>query len=584
MSGNDPGAHNPTLEDEEEPQIPEELEPVGPRLFFSHNTARDFFRQFNEVLDRRERVQEAAFERRERAQDEAIRTLNANVVAQTSILERIAPLAASVDRLSELIQGLSLRLPPVPTPSASPLPDSRREFSLTPSAPPVPHLPLPLPDSRRESSPTPSVSPAPRLSLSLTDNHREPSVTPSVEHPQIRAETEQEQALRLPVLFPDRTSRRRPVQTQTSPPLSLPIRELSAAPSTIPSSGDIDNHIGRIPHLRPPYFKGRDGEDVLFWLHQLEVFFVLYHVNDKHKTFNASQCIQGEAGKFYLYLITRNDGKPLLWEEFRHAFISRYHNPMAREEILRHKLAMIKFKGTQRMAEYCEQFRHYEAQIYDMAFADRVSIFLNKLPQEAALFIRNADLASKDMEVVYRLARTWATNVRATVMPRRINAPQLIRFGKSRPKSTSPSSQSEKGKEKEKEKSSSDTEDELDVMNNNVALHLNKADMSQVTCYKCSKIGHFARDCKSTRTASSTNFSRPKPRFSRRDNKTIFYTVEDAAKYDFDEKGNELYAYDYDDDRTYSPSLSSHSDSELEEEQAGMMYLQPGTSYEHLKA
>ena len=215
---------------------------------------------------------------------------------------------------------------------------------------------------------------------------------------------------------------------------------------------------------------------------------------------------------------------------------------MAREEILRHKLAMVRFKGTQRMAEYCEQFRHYEAQIYDMAFPDRLTIFLGKLPQEAAMFIRNADLGAKDMEVVYRLARTWATNVRSTVVPRRIHAPPLIRFGKSRPKSSSPSSKSEKAKEKESP--SSDTEDELDVMDSNVVLHVNKADMSQVTCYRCNNAGHFARDCKNPRAITSSNYSRPKRRFTKGDHKTIFYTVEDAERYGFDEEGNEMYAYD----------------------------------------
>ena len=128
------------------------------------------------------------------------------------------------------------------------------------------------------------------------------------------------------------------------------------------------------------------------------------------------------------------------------------------------------------MSEYCEQFRHYEAQIYDMAFPDRLTLFLKKLPQEVAMFIRNADFSSKDMEVVYRLARIWTTNVRSVVVPRRINAPPLIRFGKTRSKSTSPPSKSEKGKEKEE--SSSDTEDEFDVMKNNIVLQVNKAEMS----------------------------------------------------------------------------------------------------------
>ena len=128
------------------------------------------------------------------------------------------------------------------------------------------------------------------------------------------------------------------------------------------------------------------------------------------------------------------------------------------------------------MSEYCEQFRHYEVQIYDMTFLDRLTLFLNKLPQEVAIFIRNADLSSKDMEIVYRLARTWAMNVRSIVVSHRTNALRFIRFGKIRSKSTSSLSKSEKGKEKEK--SSSDIEDEFDVMKNNIVLQMNKAEMS----------------------------------------------------------------------------------------------------------
>jgi len=61
------------------------------------------------------------------------------------------------------------------------------------------------------------------------------------------------------------------------------------------------------------------------------------------------------------------------------------------------------------MSEYCEKFRQVEAQMYDMAFLDRLGNFLAELPQEGALHIRNAVGDTKEMEVVYRLARQWAT-------------------------------------------------------------------------------------------------------------------------------------------------------------------------------
>ena len=49
-------ALSPTLEEEEEFQDLEEQGTPDPRLFYSQNMARDFFRQFNEVLDHRERI------------------------------------------------------------------------------------------------------------------------------------------------------------------------------------------------------------------------------------------------------------------------------------------------------------------------------------------------------------------------------------------------------------------------------------------------------------------------------------------------------------------------------------------------
>jgi len=88
------------------------------------------------------------------------------------------------------------------------------------------------------------------------------------------------------------------------------------------------------------------------------------------------------------------------------------------------------------MVEFCEKFRLIESQIYEMAFSDRLGYFVDKLrPAEAAMHIRNADsIRSKDMEVVYQLARQWAANSRI-VKPgnshegHRYGKP-LVKFGK----------------------------------------------------------------------------------------------------------------------------------------------------------
>jgi len=522
MSGNDSTEPTPTPEPSGS----------GPRLFYTRNSAEDFFRQFNEILDRRDQAQEAS-----------TRMLN----------ETIVKLTASVDRLAELVQGMS--------PRSSPAEELKSESSNSRS-PSVTGETL-----GSSMAPTPNASspePIPRLSVPLPDGRRELSTSPEERLPEFRPTTTR----------PTPTRRRSPVQSG-----SLPIRELSAPPSLgTPQNGE--TALGRIPHLKPPKFKGRDGENVLFWLHQMEVFFVLFRVADEYKTYNASQCIGGEAGNFYIYLITANDGQAPTWNQLRHAFLSRYHNPSAREEILRHKLNMVEFKAPHRMSEYCEKFRELEAQIYDMAFIDRLNAFLYKLPREAALHIRNSVGDAKEMEVAYRLARQWATNVRSTVnIPYRTGnsyAPPLLRFGKVKPKPSRPA-KADKKREREEE---SDTEDELDV------LHLKKADMDQVTCFRCGKNGHFARDCKGKRSASASpgHSTRQKPRFTKKDD-TIFYTTEDAARYGLDESRNERYDYDYD-NHTYSPSQSSASDSSESdnEQQNGIMYLEPTTSYEHLKA
>jgi len=159
------------------------------------------------------------------------------------------------------------------------------------------------------------------------------------------------------------------------------------------------------------------------------------------------------------------------------------------------------------MPEYCEEFRFIESQIYDMAFPDRLLNFSKSIPVELALHIRNSDLQSKDMEVVYQLARQWATSAitsRALQSPghhrsKHRESKPLLKFGKKHRKLIS-----------KKKDDSSDSDDSiaehLDKMERQMEAmeHVNRIDMQAVICYNCEKRGHFTADCKSPPKASSS--------------------------------------------------------------------------------
>lgn len=43
-----------------------------------------------------------------------------------------------------------------------------------------------------------------------------------------------------------------------------------------------------------------------------------------------SLLVYGDADNLFFYLVVRNDGYAPTWKEFRHAFIAKYENAMAR--------------------------------------------------------------------------------------------------------------------------------------------------------------------------------------------------------------------------------------------------------------
>jgi hypothetical protein len=129
---------------------------------------------------------------------------------------------------------------------------------------------------------------------------------------------------------------------------------------------------GRSPGLKVPKFRAKEGENVMAWLYLLDNYFLLANVKGHMKVSTATMGLRSGAKTFGYYLVVSNKGTPLPWQDFRAEFNKKYENSEIRGLLLRQKLDAVRYPGPERMAEYCEEFREIEAQIYDMAFLDRV--------------------------------------------------------------------------------------------------------------------------------------------------------------------------------------------------------------------
>jgi hypothetical protein len=123
--------------------------------------------------------------------------------------------------------------------------------------------------------------------------------------------------------------------------------------------------------VKLPKFVGKDKDNVLVWIHVIELALMTHNVPEHLKVTNVVPLLINNAEAFYFKIYVES-GHVSIWPELLQVLIQDYENAMTQWELLSSKMQNIQFFSHSRMAGFCNEFRQAESHIYNMSFANRV--------------------------------------------------------------------------------------------------------------------------------------------------------------------------------------------------------------------